>query len=82
MTDDSAQQVATNFATLITSYSDALADASLTVDFVDYSDSVNELINNGCSTPNTVSTAEGLRSNRQTAETIPKARRGDLHFPR
>jgi hypothetical protein len=48
MSDDDAQQVADNFKELIAAYSDELADSVLTEDFVDYSDSVNELINNGC----------------------------------
>jgi hypothetical protein len=48
MTYDQASTVANNFASLISAYSNASADAYLTVDFTDYSDSVNELINNGC----------------------------------
>lgn len=48
MSDNEAQQVATNFKDLIVEYSDELANSSLTVDFVDYSDSVIELINSGC----------------------------------
>ena len=48
MSDDDAQQVATNFKDLIANYSDDLADAAMTTDFSDYSDSVNELINGGC----------------------------------
>lgn len=48
LSDTEAQGVATNFKNLIADYSDTLANASLTVDFVDYSDSVIELINNGC----------------------------------
>lgn len=55
MSDSDAQQVATNFKDLIANYSDELADSSLTTDFTDYSDSVNELINSGCSGPATVS---------------------------
>ncbi|KAK4541063.1 hypothetical protein LTR36_008288 [Oleoguttula mirabilis] len=51
MTYDQAQVVANNFKTLIASYSDALADQVLTVDFTDYSDSVTELINSGCTGP-------------------------------
>lgn len=54
MNDKAAQQVATNFGTLIHTYSDALADAALTEDFTDYSDSVIELINSGCKGPQTV----------------------------
>lgn len=48
MSDSDAKKVANNFQTLIASYSDAFADQTLTKDFVDYSDSVNELINGGC----------------------------------
>ncbi|CAK1355190.1 hypothetical protein CB0940_01055 [Cercospora beticola] len=48
LSDQEAQGVADNFRNLIADYSDALANASLTEDFVDYSDSVIELINNGC----------------------------------
>lgn len=48
MTSTDAQGVATNFKNLIAAYSETLANACLTVDFVDYSDSVIELINNGC----------------------------------
>ncbi|CZT21585.1 uncharacterized protein RCC_07449 [Ramularia collo-cygni] len=47
--DKSAKRVANNFKTLITNYSNASAAAYLTPDVRDYSDSVNELINNGCS---------------------------------
>jgi hypothetical protein len=48
MSDSDASTVANNFKTLIASYSDAFADQTLTVDFVDYSDSVIELINGAC----------------------------------
>ncbi|QIX01465.1 hypothetical protein AMS68_006982 [Peltaster fructicola] len=48
LTAKRAQQVAVNFRTLITNYTESMANASLTVDFTDYSDSVNELIDNGC----------------------------------
>lgn len=48
MSDSDAQRVANNFKTLITDYSNATADQVLCTDFIDYSDSVNELINNGC----------------------------------
>lgn len=51
MTYDQAQVVANNFKTLIASYSDELANEVLTVDFNDYSDSVTELINSGCTGP-------------------------------
>jgi len=50
MSDSDAKTVANNFKTLIASYSDAFADQTLTVDFVDYSDSVIELINGACTT--------------------------------
>jgi len=40
-----AQQVADNYAELIRDYSDELADKSLAKDFIDYSESVNSLIN-------------------------------------
>jgi hypothetical protein len=49
MSDAAAQKVANNFQTLIASYSDSFADETLTEDFVDYSDSVIELINGACS---------------------------------
>jgi len=51
MTYDQAQKVANNFKTLISDYSNATAEAVLTVDFTDYSDSVTELINSGCKGP-------------------------------
>ncbi|KAK5122147.1 hypothetical protein LTR85_004393 [Meristemomyces frigidus] len=40
-----AQQVATNYGTLIASYTEALANAALAPSFTDYSESVNTLIN-------------------------------------
>jgi len=46
--DNDATKVANNFKSLITAYNSSTADAVLTSDFHDYSDSVNELINNGC----------------------------------
>jgi hypothetical protein len=46
--DNDATKLANNFKSLILAYSKANAEAFLTQDFVDYSDSVNELINNGC----------------------------------
>lgn len=45
MTFDQAQTVVNNWAELITSYSDAAADAYVTKAFTDYSESVNTLIN-------------------------------------
>ena len=50
MSDAAEQKVANNFKTLITSYSDAFANQVLAADFSDYSDSVAELINGGCTT--------------------------------
>ena len=50
MTDANAKKVANNFKTLIDAYTDKLANATLTEDFIDYSDSVGELINGGCTT--------------------------------
>jgi len=50
MSDSDAQTVANNFKTLIASYSDSFANQTLTTDFEDYSDSVDELINGGCTT--------------------------------
>ena len=46
--DAHAQQVAENFRILITDYSNYTASQVLCENFVDYSDSVNELINSGC----------------------------------
>ncbi|KAI7555542.1 hypothetical protein KC343_g5903 [Hortaea werneckii] len=40
-----AQQIATNYGLLISNYSDELANAVLSPDFTDYSESVNTLIN-------------------------------------
>jgi len=57
MSSSDAQQVATNFKNLIADYSDELADSSLTKNFHDYSDSVNELINSGCSGPQALGSA-------------------------
>lgn len=48
MTDAEATQVANNFKTLISDYSNATAERVLCTSFSDYSDSVIELINNGC----------------------------------
>lgn len=48
MTDADAQTVANNFEALIANYSDALANATLTENFHDYTDSVIELIDSGC----------------------------------
>lgn len=54
MSAQDARQVATNFQTLIANYTDALADAALAPNFIDYSDSVAELINSGCAGPQVV----------------------------
>lgn len=51
MTYDQAQTVAGNFKSLIAAYSDADAEAWMTENFQDYSDSVTELINSGCTGP-------------------------------
>jgi len=48
MTDAEATKVAENFKTLISAYTNASAEAYLCTSFTDYSDSVIELINNGC----------------------------------
>lgn len=48
LSDSDAQTVADNFKESIAAYSDAQADADFTTDFHDYSDSVIELIDNGC----------------------------------
>lgn len=48
MSDSQAEKVAENFQTLIADYSDKFANQTLTEDFIDYSDSVGELINGGC----------------------------------
>lgn len=45
LTDEQAQLVATKYGLLISSYTDAQADAILTTNFTDYSQSVNTLIN-------------------------------------
>lgn len=62
MTMDQAQTVANHFKDLIAAYSDEKADAYLTTDFTDYSDSVAELINSGCQGPQTLGqpTFDGL----------------------
>jgi len=57
LSDSAAQQVATNFKDLIATYSDALANATVAVDFVDYSASVNTLINSGCTGPQSLNGA-------------------------
>ena len=54
MTAQNAYQVSMNFQALIMTYSDTLADTYLSTDFIDYSDSVAELINSGCTGPQPV----------------------------
>lgn len=61
MSDAQASTVANNFKTLIASYSDAFADQTLTTDFVDYSDSVIELINGACTTDQNIPVRVPLR---------------------
>lgn len=48
LSDAEAQNQANHFAELVTNYSNASADAYLTPDFTDYTDSVIELMNGGC----------------------------------
>ncbi|KAK0347340.1 hypothetical protein LTR02_013837 [Friedmanniomyces endolithicus] len=57
MSADEANQVALNFNHLISAYSEELANASLTVGFEDYSDSVISLIDAGCAGPLPLGTA-------------------------
>ena len=54
MTYDQASVVANNFRESIVNYSNASTIEHFTVDFVDYSSSVNTLIDNGCTTPQPV----------------------------
>lgn len=54
MSDSDATKVANNFKTLIAAYSDSFSNKTMAVDFVDYSDSVMELINGGCEGPEVV----------------------------
>ncbi|KAH9842242.1 S-adenosyl-L-methionine-dependent methyltransferase [Teratosphaeria destructans] len=51
MNDDQAYRVASNFGSLISAYSNASAQAYLTTNYTDYTDSVIELINSGCNGP-------------------------------
>lgn len=60
MSSSEAMQVANNFQSLITNYTDELANATLTLGFIDYSDSVTELINGGCNGPQAVSFLSAL----------------------
>jgi hypothetical protein len=68
MSDSDATKVATNFQTLIASYSDAFANQTLTVDFVDYSDSVIELINGACTTDQTIPLGSAVFDSRASFE--------------
>lgn len=60
MTFDEATVVADNFRLSIVNYSNATTIEHFTPDFVDYSASVNTLINGGCSGPVDVSSRVGL----------------------
>lgn len=62
MTQAEAQTVANNFQELIADYSVDAANAYLTEDFEDNTDSVTELIDAGCSGPLPVSSTIYLRS--------------------
>jgi hypothetical protein len=48
LTEHAAHRVATNFRSTITDYTPALAARVFSENFTDYSDGVNELMNNGC----------------------------------
>ncbi|KAL5372254.1 hypothetical protein DPSP01_013650 [Paraphaeosphaeria sporulosa] len=48
LTEDAATQVANNFRSTIAAYTPELAARVFAVDFLDYSDGVNMLMNNGC----------------------------------
>ncbi|KAK3214418.1 hypothetical protein GRF29_19g110173 [Pseudopithomyces chartarum] len=48
LTDTSARRVAENFRSTVADYSPELADRVFSVNFTDYADGVNELMNNGC----------------------------------
>ena len=54
MSAQDAHHAALNFQLLITDYSDTLAESVLAPNFIDYSDSVTELINSGCEGPQPV----------------------------
>jgi len=54
LTGGQAQQVATNFADLLTEYSGTLANETLTSNYNDYSDSVCDLIDGGGTSPCTL----------------------------
>lgn len=48
LTETSARRVAENFRSTVADYSPELADRVFSVNFTDYADGVNELMNNGC----------------------------------
>jgi len=68
MSADEANQVALNFNHLISAYSEELANASLTVGFEDYSDSVISLIDAGCAGPLPVRPITTRKALRTTAD--------------
>jgi len=49
--ESDANTLATNFGLLVSNYSQKLANETLAVDFTDYSESVNSLIDNGGTAP-------------------------------
>lgn len=51
LTSNAANTLATNFGTLVSAYSQKLANQTLTADFIDYSESVNTLIDGGGDAP-------------------------------
>jgi len=55
---DTARQVADNFGGLISNYSATAANETLTRSYIDYSNSVIELIDSGCTGPLPVSAAD------------------------
>jgi hypothetical protein len=76
MSYDQATVVANNFKTLISDYSNSSADQFLTVDFEDYSDSVTELINSGCTGPQplgeaTFTSREAFKAGQGSQPNIP-----------
>lgn len=66
MSDSAASTVANNFKTLIASYSDDFADQTLTTDFVDYSDSVIELINGACTVDQNIPLGSAVFDSRES----------------
>lgn len=51
LTNHDANTLATNFGKLISAYSEKLANQTLTCDFLDYSESVNSIIDGGGNSP-------------------------------